>query len=171
MGQWVFYALALLILALDQATKAWLRAKIPFGDSVPLFPGVFHITHTRNTGAAFSLFQGATYLLALAALAVIVVIVRAQRQAGPRLPLSLALALALPLGGALGNLVDRLRLGYVTDLFDFTLINFPVFNVADSAITIGIVILIWRTIFVKETDGQIIAAATETQSTGDAPAA
>lgn len=141
-----FYGLALLIVILDQITKARVIATLPLGASTPLIPGVFHLSHTQNRGMAFSLLQGATLLLAGAALIVIAVIVRSAHNAGPRLPLLYGLALALPLGGALGNLIDRLRLGYVTDFLDFRLINFPVFNVADSAITIGIVLLAWRTL-------------------------
>jgi signal peptidase II len=138
---------------------------MPLNDTVPLWLGVFHITHTRNIGAAFSLLEGKTWLLIGSALVVIAVIVGvAQRHEPARMPLSYALALGLPLGGAVGNLIDRLRLGYVTDLFDFTLINFPVFNVADSAITVGIVILLWRTLFVTDGAGRIIAT-TEAPST------
>lgn len=150
------YGLAALILLLDQASKAWLRAAIPLGGSVALIPGIFEINHTRNTGAAFSLFPGSTLLLAGAAVVVIVILVLvAQRRVGSRVPISLALALALPLGGAVGNLIDRLRLGYVTDMFYFKPINFPVFNVADIAITLGIAILMWRTLFPgEETEGR-----------------
>ena len=145
-----FYAVVFLIVLLDQAMKAWLRATLPLHESVPLLPDVFHITHTRNTGAAFSLFPGATPLLAVTAIAVIVALVWAERRAGARLSVSQGLALALPLGGALGNLLDRLRLGYVTDMFDFRLIHFPVFNVADAAITVGIMLLAWRTLVARD---------------------
>lgn len=164
MRRYAFYGLALLILVADQATKAWLRAALPVNESLPLWPGVFHITHTRNIGAAFSLFEGATPVLIAAAVVVIAAIVYAQRRVGPWLPLSLGLSLALPLGGALGNLIDRLRLGYVTDLFHFKLINFPVFNIADSAITLGIVILAWRTLFVPETQEAGTSSAAENQT-------
>ena len=166
-----FYALALFIVVLDQVTKAWLRATLPLGASVPLWPGVFHLTHTQNRGAAFSLLEGRTPLLAVAALVVVGVIIFAIERRGARasrLPLSLILALALPLGGALGNFVDRVRLGYVTDMFDATVINFPVFNVADSAITVGIAVLLWRTLFVKE-EGHVIAV--NSSAVAAAPAA
>lgn len=145
-----FYALAGAVFLIDQATKTWLRMSLPVNATVPLLPDVFHLTHTQNTGAAFSLFPGATPFLAATAVVVIAALIVAQWRAGTRLPLTLALALALPLGGALGNLVDRLRQGYVTDLFDFRLIDFPVFNVADAAITVGITLLAWRTLTARE---------------------
>lgn len=135
------------------------------GDTRALWPGVFHLTHTQNRGMAFSLLEGATPLLAAAALLVVAVIIVAQRRAGSRMPLLFGLALALPLGGAVGNLVDRLRDKYVTDLFDFRLINFPVFNVADAAITVGIALLAWRTLTMKEPQEAVIpvpASATDT---------
>lgn len=138
------------MVALDQGVKAWVRAALPVGDSQALWPGVFHFTHTQNRGMAFSLLEGATPLLAAAALVVISVIVVTERRLGTKMPLLLGLSLALPLGGAIGNLIDRLRDRYVTDLFDFRLINFPVFNIADAAITVGIALLAWRTLTLKE---------------------
>ena len=145
-----FYLIAALIVIVDQAVKAWVRHALPLGTSLALWPGVFQITYTQNRGMAFSLLEGATLFLAAAALIVSGVIIAAQRRAGNRMPLVYGLALALPLGGAIGNLIDRVWLRYVTDLFDFRLINFPVFNVADSAITIGIALLAWRTLTAKE---------------------
>lgn len=145
-----FYAVALGVIILDQLVKEWARAAIPLDGSVPLWAGVFQLTHTQNRGMAFSLLPGQTLLLAAAAIIVGLVIVFAERRMGGKTPLSLGLALSLPLGGAMGNLVDRVRLGYVTDLFDFRLIHFPVFNVADAAITVGILLLMWRTLTTKE---------------------
>ncbi len=145
-----FYLLALLIVIVDQAVKAWVRNSLAVGETIALWPGVFHLTYTQNRGMAFSLLEGATPLLATAALVVSGVIIGVQRRAGNRMPLVYGLALSLPLGGAIGNLIDRVWLRYVTDLFDFRLINFPVFNVADSAITIGIALLAWRTLTAKD---------------------
>jgi len=134
------------VAALDQAVKAWTREALAVGESIPLWPGVFHITHTQNRGMAFSLLEGQTPVLVLAAVVVTGLIVAAQRRLGARLPALLGWALALALGGAVGNLIDRIRLGYVTDLFDARIIHFPVFNVADTAITFGIALLAWRTL-------------------------
>ena len=146
----VFYALAALVIAIDQAVKAWVRGSLAVGQTLPLWPGVFHLTHTQNRGMAFSLLEGATPLFTVAALGVMGVIIFAQVRAGRSLPRLHGLALALPLGGAAGNLIDRLWHGRVTDMFDFRLINFPVFNVADAAITMGVVLLAWRTLTTPE---------------------
>jgi len=132
------------VVALDQGVKAWTRAAIPLGRSVHVLGDAFQLTHTRNRGMAFSLLEGQVPLLALAALVVVGFIVYTQIRHGRRMPLLLGWSLGLALGGAVGNLVDRLRLGYVTDLFDARIINFPVFNIADTAITFGITLLAWR---------------------------
>ncbi|MBC8103276.1 MAG: signal peptidase II [Cytophagales bacterium] len=145
-----FYGLAALIVILDQLVKAWVRQTLALGDTIALWPGVFHLTYTQNRGMAFSLLEGATPLLAVAALLVVGVIVWVQRRFGGHMPLLYGLSLALPLGGAVGNLIDRVWLRYVTDLFDFRLINFPVFNVADAAITVGIALLAWRTLTARD---------------------
>lgn len=147
-----FYGIALAIAALDQIVKAIVIRNLPVGSSgsVPLWPGVFHLTHVQNPGIAFSLLEGKLPLITAAAFVVMGVLIATERRAAGKLPLAYGIALALPLGGAIGNLIDRLRMGYVTDFLDFRLINFPVFNIADSAITIGIVLLAWRTLRTPE---------------------
>lgn len=143
-----FYAIALGVALLDQAVKALVVRTLPEGNagSIPLWPGVFHLTHVHNRGAAFSILEGRLTVIVLAGILIAGAIVATERRAAGRLGLGLGIALALPLGGALGNLIDRLRLGYVTDFLDFRAINFPVFNVADSAITVGILLLLLRTL-------------------------
>ncbi|GAB4452151.1 MAG: hypothetical protein OHK0029_02620 [Armatimonadaceae bacterium] len=141
-----FYLIVLVIVGLDQAFKEWVIRTIPVGGSIPLLSGVFHLTHTQNRGMAFSLLEGKVGFLAVAAIVVALIIVGTQIRLRNRLPVLLGLALSLPLGGAIGNLIDRVRLGYVTDMLDFRLINFPVFNIADSAITVGVILLGWYTL-------------------------
>lgn len=110
------------------------------GESIPVVPGIFHITYVRNAGAAFGLFQHQTGLFVAVTAVVIALIVLYGRQAARGQPL-LALALGLQLGGAVGNLVDRLRGGTVVDFLDFRV--WPVFNLADSAIVIGGALFAW----------------------------
>lgn len=134
------WLIAALTVAGDQLSKWIVRSAFLPQQSLPILPGVLHLTYARNTGAAFSLFQGQA-----AALVIISVIVagwigwellRHPRRA-PVLPLGMIL------GGAIGNLIDRLRFGYVEDFIDLRV--WPVFNVADSAITLGVAWLFWKT--------------------------
>jgi len=97
--------------------------------------------------------EGRLTVIVLAGLLIAGAIVATERRAKGRLPRFLGIALALPLGGALGNLVDRIRFGYVVDFLDFRLIHFPVFNVADSAITVGIGLLLLRSLFGERGNG------------------
>jgi len=144
-GKWwnvVFLLTALLIVAADQFSKVWIRA---YPEEQLIFEaGFFRIIQVRNTGAAFGLFQGQTFALTIVALVSITVILLYALFIYRRFPLLDnrlgRLALGLILGGAIGNLIDRLRLGYVTDFIDVGV--WPSFNIADSALTIGVIIIL-----------------------------
>ena len=140
--------LSAVIVALDQLTKALIRAKLALHDSVNVVPGMLDITHVRNTGVAYGIFNDVQFrykavvmvLIAVAALIAVgmysMTLPRGQRVA--------RFGLALILGGALGNLIDRAWSGYVVDFVDvyWRGIHFWAFNVADSAITIGVVLML-----------------------------
>jgi signal peptidase II len=132
------FALAAAVVGLDQLTKALVASSLHEGESIRLIGSVLRLTHVRNSGAAFGLLRGFGGLLALAALvgviAFISVVVR-------RPPLLTGVAASLVAAGALGNLVDRIFRGTVVDFVDFR--YWPAFNVADSAITIGALLLLW----------------------------
>lgn len=139
-------ALSGVVLALDLATKAWASAAFQLGESRAITP-FFNLVLAHNTGAAFSFLAGAGgwqrwffSILTIAISAVLVAMMR--RNAANRL---LCAALALVLGGAIGNLYDRLTLGYVVDFVQLHAAGyyFPAFNAADSAITLGVVLLLW----------------------------
>lgn len=133
------WALSAGILLLDQATKLLVVRAFAPGQSLPLLP-VLHLTYVQNTGAAFGLLKGRQFLFILLSLAVSAWVVG--RFLAPRAPHpALRIGYALILGGALGNLIDRIRLGYVIDFLDLRV--WPVFNVADSAITLGVGWLVW----------------------------
>jgi signal peptidase II len=124
---------------LDQATKAWVQAAFAYGEKRTVIPGLFNLHHIRNTGAAWGLLAGWRVLLIAFSLAMLLLLLRRRREffygfRGGRL------AVGLLAGGIVGNLIDRLRLGYVVDFLDFYHghWHFPAFNVADSAICIGI---------------------------------
>jgi len=129
------------VIAADQLSKAWVRS-YPEGYSIYQL-GFLELRRIQNTGAAFGLFQGQGLALSIIALAGIVVILFLVLSYHRRFPLLAALptriALGLILGGAVGNLIDRLSLGYVTDFIDFHL--WPAFNVADSSTTVGAIII------------------------------
>jgi signal peptidase II len=149
-----FYGMALVFAVLDQLTKALVRLKMPLEEAgtIPLWPGVFHFTHTTNKGMAFSLLWGQRWLLVLAAVVIGGMIVLNERKAQQSggLERIQGIGMSLALAGAIGNLIDRAYQGFVTDFLDFRLIHFPIFNVADSCITIGIVLLAAKMILTKE---------------------
>ena len=136
----LYYLIAAALIGLDQGVKLWVRANLEPGQSIPFLPGVMDLTYLLNTGAAFSSFSGMTWLLALVSLgAVILLMVLLARNFFPgwwgKLSLSLLLA------GAAGNLIDRVTLGGVTDMFETTFIHFAVFNVADICVVAGGVLM------------------------------
>jgi len=131
--------IAMLVLIADQGSKALIRYLMPVDTSIALVPGIVHITHVRNPGAAFSLFPDQRLIFLIASIAVIISIVYYYRRAGG-VDRMLTIALGLVLGGATGNLIDRVVSGRVTDFIDFRV--WPIFNIADSAIDIGVALLI-----------------------------
>ena len=143
----MLYIILFVILVLaDQVVKFWVRANIPLGESIPFLPHIMDLTYTQNTGAAFSILREHTWLLTLlsAVLVVIVALLVAKRFIAGRLGL---VAATLVLAGGIGNLIDRVALGYVTDMFQTTFMDFAVFNVADSCLTIGVVLLVIYVLF------------------------
>jgi signal peptidase II len=131
--------LAVIIFLVDQLTKFLVRAYLPFGYSFP-FDGFFRITHTHNTGSAFGILQGQNTPLIFVSFIGIFVLVMIYRSQ-PHPTNLLRFSLALQIGGALGNLLDRLRLGSVTDFIDVG--AWPVFNLADASIVSGLCLLGW----------------------------
>ncbi len=150
---WRWLPLTAVVIVLDQLSKAWLAKHFTFDESVAILP-MLNVTLRFNTGAAFSVLADASgwqrWLFAALAIAVAVgIAVWLYRLDGVKQRL-LAVSLSLVLAGALGNLIDRLRLGHVIDFVDvhWKDVHFPAFNVADSAITIGAILLLidaWRT--------------------------
>ncbi|MBF0254280.1 MAG: signal peptidase II [Candidatus Omnitrophica bacterium] len=133
-GWWI--ACAVFVVAADQLSKRWVSLYLDPGESIPLCPGL-HITHHTNTGAAFGLLGNApVFLTALSALLIAgLFFYTRHRLKGPDMSAAALCGLILVFSGAVGNLADRLRLGHVVDFIDVGF--WPVFNLADSAITIG----------------------------------
>jgi len=135
-----FYIIALLVFILDQASKVLIKASLPPEGSVPVINDIFHLTLVFNRGAAFGIFKSQTFFfVAIGIVTVIMLIYFLPRIKGG---ITIRLGLALLMGGILGNLSDRLRFGHVVDFLDFRI--WPVFNIADSAITIGALLVIFE---------------------------
>jgi len=138
----LFWLAAIISLVLDQLTKHWVMQNFNMGETQPLLPGVFHLTYVTNTGAAFSLFRHEVGWLRWLSLLVSLGLM-ALAWFGPFLSNWEQLGYGCILGGALGNGIDRFVAGRVVDFLDFRLIQFPVFNLADVFINIGIVCLLF----------------------------
>ncbi len=144
----LYFALSLLLFGMDRGTKALVTAWLPLNQSVPVVEGFFHITHVANTGALFGLLAGlASPLRGVVFIGVpilaIGLILFFQFQTRDRDALT-QVGLALILGGAVGNLYDRIRFGHVVDFLDFSVAghHWPAFNVADSCICLGVFTLV-----------------------------
>lgn len=130
-----------MVFAADRLTKALALRTLDSVSTVPVVPGIFHLTLVRNTGVAFGLLQGWGLWVALATVAVLAGLTASARRQGHLKQRLFPLGLGLVLGGAAGNLVDRLQAGAVIDFLDFRI--WPVFNVADSCITSGAILMGW----------------------------
>ena len=136
----IFPIAALLIVAVDQLSKVWIRASLELGQSIPA-EGFFRLTRVHNTGSAFGLFSGQSELLTAASIAAICILLTYAIFLCRKLPMLnhtiVRLSTGLIFGGTVGNFIDRVFVGYVTDFIHVG--TFPVFNVADSAITTGVI--------------------------------
>ena len=130
---------AIMVFLIDEFTKTFVRENIGLGQSLPS-EGFFRVTHAINTGSAFGLFPNQTSLLIIASVIGISVLIYFYRRQ-PRPSFFLRLSLGLQLGGAFSNLIDRIALGHVVDFIDVG--AWPIFNLADTAISVGIFMLLW----------------------------
>jgi signal peptidase II len=160
-----FYGLAGAVILLDQATKLLIQQAFRPGESLPVLPGFFSLTYVLNPGAAFGLLAGAAaafrgpFFIGVSILAIgVICYYHARHVRGQLLP---AVGLALILGGAGGNLIDRLRVGMVIDFLDFYLgpYHWPAFNVADSGITVGVGLLLLEMLRERRGNGREAAGA------------
>jgi len=150
-----FFLIAAIVLLLDRVVKWAVASNIPLHDSIAVIPGFFHLTHVQNTGAAFGLFAESTAQWKVGALVsfsvIALVIVSALLWKNSHALSTTTIGLSLILGGATGNLWDRMTTGYVVDFLDFHVgaYHWPAFNVADSAIVIGAILLVSEVVFAK----------------------
>jgi signal peptidase II len=151
-------SVSIFIIVVDQITKWIIRANVALFERIPLL-SFLDVTHLRNRGAAFGIlndlpeiFRMPLFVFVLAIAVVVICVFLRKVESGDRV---LILSLSLILGGAIGNSIDRFRLGYVTDFIDFHWFgvpkyHWPPFNVADSAITIGVILILFDTLFLKK---------------------
>lgn len=156
---------ALAVIVLDQGAKAWVVGSLSLNQQVVLIENFLRLRYTHNTGAAFGLFQGGTWALSIAAVAIVAGMLYAVTKMGDSNRMGV-LAMGVIMGGALGNLIDRLRLGYVVDLIEVygpriqignRVYTWPVFNLADSAITVGVVMLLATMLLGSEAKTKTVA--------------
>lgn len=138
MAYYLLFIVALV--GLDQFVKYWVSANIALGTSHGFIPGLMNLTNLHNNGAAWSILEGQQWFFYLITLAAVVVLAYLMRQW--RTNRWKMIALSLIMAGALGNFIDRVHQHYVVDMFELLPINFPVFNVADSCLTVGVIALI-----------------------------
>ena len=137
---YIALAVSLLLVGADQLIKRWAATALAQVGTIPLIEGVFHFTYAENRGAAFSIFSGRRIFLIILVgaivLAGIVLLISNKLR-----PACLNWTLAMIIAGGLGNLIDRIRLGYVIDYLDFCLIDFAIFNFADMLIVCGAILM------------------------------
>lgn len=144
------FLLALVVLILDQLSKFYVQEHMEVGMSIPVVQDVFHLTYILNPGAAFGLFEYQTGFFVVIALSMII----AAFYFYPRIPQQyklLRFGIGLMVGGAIGNLIDRIRTGYVVDFFDFRI--WPIFNIADTGIVCGVGCIVFTIIYLYKEDG------------------
>ena len=138
-----FFIAALLVVIIDQVSKHFIRTGLTLGQKMPE-EGFFQITYSVNTGGVFGLFADQAFLITIiAAVGIIAILIYSRYPAFNGLLVRISLGLIL--GGAVGNLIDRIRFGWVTDFIDIG--GWPVFNLGDSAIVIGVILILYHFIF------------------------
>ncbi|MDQ0253798.1 signal peptidase II [Evansella vedderi] len=139
----IYYIIALVIIIIDQWTKWLVVQYMELRESIPIIEGVFHLTSHRNAGAAFGILQGQMWLFFIATVIVIGVVIYYIQTEGKK-HRWFGWALGLVLGGAIGNFIDRVLHGEVVDFLDVYIFtyNYPIFNVADMALVVGVIMLI-----------------------------
>lgn len=153
----IYSIMIVVMVALDRWSKVWAQDVLMKLDTIPLLQDIFHLTYVENTGAAFSILRGKVGLLiiftGIVLLGLFVFLVMSIRNKESKV---LLVALTMVIGGAIGNMYDRIVLGYVVDYFDFRLINFAVFNVADVFVVCGSILLGIYLVFIEGKDKPIV---------------
>ncbi len=145
----LYYVTAILIITADQISKWAIVNYMDLYESIPIIEGWLHITSCRNKGAAFSMLQDQRLFFIILTSIVVIILIFFIFKIYKEYKY-VAFALSLILGGSIGNLIDRVRIGEVIDFIDVQIINFAVFNIADSAVVVGTILLLIHMFFAKE---------------------
>ncbi|MRI84798.1 signal peptidase II [Aerococcaceae bacterium WS4759] len=148
----IAYLVALLMVLVDQIIKKWTTSSLQLHESRSGIDGLFDFYYIRNEGAGWGILQGRMwffYVVTFVIIVYLIYLIYKHRQGS----LFLKCTYGLLLGGAIGNLIDRIINGYVIDMFRLTFMNFPIFNVADMALSIGVVLLIIQVLMTEDTEG------------------
>ncbi|HEQ8014585.1 TPA: signal peptidase II [Streptococcus pyogenes] len=137
----LFVLSLILLVALDQLSKFWIVSHIALGEVKPFIPGIVSLTHLQNNGAAFSILQDQQWFFVVITVLVIGYAIY-YLATHPHLNIWKQLALLLIISGGIGNFIDRLRLAYVIDMVHLDFVDFAIFNVADSYLTVGVILLV-----------------------------
>ena len=145
----LYLILSILFVIVDQVVKIWIVNNFSLHDGMELIKRLVSILYVRNTGAAWGMFEGKMvffYLITAVAVGTLLYLMFKEKGKSKLLLTAYSLILA----GAVGNFIDRIRLGYVVDMFKFEFIDFPIFNVADICLTIGVIFLFYYVIFKEQ---------------------
>lgn len=135
----LYTAVILVLVGCDQLLKSWTVHHLELGQSAAFLPGFMQLTRVHNYGAAWSSFSGKTVLLVVVTAALMIAVAYLLIRRIVRHPLGIAAALLI-LGGGVGNIIDRIAHGYVVDMFDLLLFDYPVFNLADCFVVVGVIL-------------------------------
>ncbi|EMF0058631.1 MULTISPECIES: signal peptidase II [Enterococcus] len=150
----IYFMISGLLVALDQWVKWWIVNDLSLGETKTLIPGVLSLNYIRNTGAAWSMLEGKMWffvIITVVAVIVVVTLMVKNRKQGNRWLLT---GLSFILAGAIGNFIDRVRLGYVVDMFQTDFMNFPIFNVADMTLVCGVILILIYIILDEKEQGK-----------------
>ncbi len=139
----LYFIMVVIVLAIDRITKLWIVSKMGLAETIPVINGFFHITYIKNSGAAFGMLANRQWIFILITILVLIAIFYMVVKL-PKEDALLAAIFGLITGGALGNLIDRIQTGLVIDFLDFRGIWPYIFNVADSAVVVGVCLLTWQ---------------------------
>ncbi len=151
----IYTIIAAVLIVADYITKLWAERVLTKISSIPLIENVFHLTYVENRGIAFGMFSGGRVVfIAVSLIVMAVLLIIVFKTPKDTRTVWLKGGASLVIAGAIGNLIERIVKGYVVDFFDFRLINFPVFNVADIAVCVGVVMLLIHFLFAEDSKSE-----------------